>query len=310
MRLTDVGYQRLEDAKTSVIEGSFRADKTDIKGSIIITTKEITRGEPALVVRKQPVGIISLDKMLEHNMLSTDMRLFLEYAVRGRLNMIISGGSGAGKTTLARALSWFVDASHRVITCEEIDELHLDDRLPNVVALTTFRELDDRGALVREERLEDLVRHALRLRGDRIWVGETRGKEAYALVKACLSGHDGSITTVHANNGAQAVSQLISYVMESHLTEEVARDQVAAAFHLGVHVQQVRLGRRVITEILELENVREGTHQRRNELWRYDIGTDSWTRTGRPSTKLVEAMERYNVNFGDFDDAMTPMRLR
>src|SRR5690606_1949814 len=147
--------------------------------------------------------------------------------------------------------------------------------------------------------LEDLVRHSLRMRADRIWVGETRGKEAYALVKACLSGHDGSVTTLHANNASQAIRQLISYVMESHLTEEVARDQVSGAFHLAVQIQQVKLGRRVITEIVELENVREGNEQRRNQLWRYDHASDTFIRVGTPTGRLRQALARYNVNFDD-----------
>ena len=297
--LTDVGYKSLADAKTSVIEGSFRADKTDVKGSVFIATEEVTRGEPVLVIRKQPQSAITLDQMLEQGMMSVDMRLFLEMAVRGRLNIIISGGSGAGKTTMARALSNFVGTDQRVVTCEEIDELHLDDKMDNVVALTSYRELDERGALVREETLEDLVRHALRMRADRIWVGETRGREAYALVKACLSGHDGSITTLHANHAGQAIKQLVSYVMESGMTEEVARDQVAQAFHIAVQLQQMKLGRRVITEIVELEQVREGGEQRRHDLWRYDMASDTFQRLGAPSPRLRQNLERYNVNFMD-----------
>lgn len=299
--LTDVGYQSLESTNTSVIEGSFRADRTNIKGSVFIATEEITRGEPALVIRKQPTDLITLDKMFEQGLMSLDMRMFLEYAVRGRLNMLISGGSGAGKTTLARALSWFVDPAERVLTCEEIDELHLDDRLPNVVAMTTFRELDEEGRTIREQHLEDLVRHALRMRGDRIWIGETRGKEAYALVKACLSGHDGSVTTVHANHAAQAINQLVSYVMESHLTEQVARDQVAGAFHLAVQIQKVELGRRVITEIVELEDVQEGNKQRRNDLWRYNPAHKQFERLGRPSPRLISALARHNVNYDEVE---------
>lgn len=297
--LTDVGYQHLRDVKSSVIEGSFRADRTPAKGSVFIATSEVTRGEPVVVIRKQPMGTITLDQMLEQGMMSIDMRLFLEAAVRGRLNMLISGGSGAGKTTMARALSWMIGHEQRVVTCEEIDELHLDDRLPNVVSLTTWREIDEQGRLVREETLEDLVRHALRMRADRIWLGETRGREAYALVKSCLSGHDGSVTTLHANNAAQAIKQLTSYVMESGMTEDVARDQVAQAFHVAVQIQQVKLGRRVITEIVELESVREGGEQRRNELWKYDFASESFIRVGSPSPRLRAALERNNVNFTD-----------
>ncbi|MFA5566665.1 MAG: CpaF/VirB11 family protein [Acidimicrobiia bacterium] len=300
LALTDVGYKRLADAKTSVVEGSFDTRLTVLKGSVIVATSDLTRGEPALVVRKQPKTLITLDEMLEENMMSQDMRLFLEAAVRGRLNMLISGSSGAGKTTLARALSWFVDPSQRVLTVEEINELHLVSRLPNVVSLVTYRDVDEQGRVIREETLEDLVRHALRMRADRIWVGETRGKEAYALSKACLSGHDGSVTTLHANNTAQAIEQLVSYTMEAGIPEEVARDQVANAFHLAIQIKVSTLGRRVITEIVELEPVREGARQRRNPLWVYDQHSDMFIQQGQPSPRLLEALARYNVNISGY----------
>src|SRR5690606_25713584 len=132
-------------------------------------------------------------------------------------------------------------------------------------------------------------------------VGETRGKEAYALVKACLAGHDGPATTIHANDAGPAVAQLTGYVMEPHLTEEPARDQERRAFHPAVQVQQVRLGRRVITEIVELENVREGNHQRRNKLWEYDMATDTWARVGRPTPRLRAALARYGVNYDELE---------
>ena len=297
MSITDVGYKDINDAKCSVIEGSFNPQLTDLHGSIHISTKEITRSDPALTIRKQPRQIVSLDEMLKQGMMSNEMRLFLELAVRGRSNILLSGGSGAGKTTLARALSWFIDPLQRVITVEEIDELHLANRLPNVVSLTTYRHSDVDGRVVRETSLGDLVREALRMRADRIWVGETRGSEAYALVKACNSGHDGSITTVHGDTGQQAVKQLITYVMEGGLTEEVARDQVAQAFHLVIQISRVKMGRRVITEITELESVREGTEQRRNPLFLYNHETEEFTAAGRPTNRLIQHWTKYGVNY-------------
>ena len=297
MSITDVGYKDINDAKCSVIEGSFNPQLTDLHGSIHISTKEITRSDPALTIRKQPRQIVSLDEMLKQGMMSNEMRLFLELAVRGRSNILLSGGSGAGKTTLARALSWFIDPLQRVITVEEIDELHLANRLPNVVSLTTYRHSDADGRVVRETSLGDLVREALRMRADRIWVGETRGSEAYALVKACNSGHDGSITTVHGDTGQQAVKQLITYVMEGGLTEEVARDQVAQAFHLVIQISRVKMGRRVITEITELESVREGTEQRRNPLFLYNHETEEFTAAGRPTNRLIQHWTKYGVNY-------------
>jgi pilus assembly protein CpaF len=304
MLLTDVGYQSLNDAVSSIIEGSFRPDRTDVKGSVFIATSEVTRGEPAVVIRKQPPSFVTLDKMLENGMMSVDMRIFLEMAARGRLNILVSGSSGAGKTTMARALGKFISPTERVVTCEEIDELHLDEELPNVVSLTSYRELDEQGRVIRAEALEDLVKHALRMRADRIWVGEVRGKEAYSIVKACLSGHDGSVTTIHANDAQQAIRQLVSYVMESHLTEDVAREQVASAFNIAIQIEQGRLGRRIITEIVELEHVREGDEQRRNELWRFDFDTDSFIRVGSPSPRLRHTLARHNVNFNELPTAL------
>ena len=297
--LTDAGYRDVDTASASVIEGSFDPAKTDLHGSIHIATRELTRGDPALTVRKQPRQAITLDSMLQQGMMNPEMLFFLEQAVRGRANLLISGGSGAGKTTLARALSYYIPPEQRVITVEEIDELHLQDRLPNVVSLTTHRVVDEQGSIIRETSLEDLVREALRMRGDRIWVGETRGREAYALVKACTSGHDGSVTTIHADEAKQAVRQAVNYVMEYGIPEDVARDQVALGFHLVIQIQPIRMGRRVITEITEFEAVHEGNEQRRNELYRYDPESDSFQRRGRPTRRLAAACEKYGVRIGD-----------
>lgn len=297
MTLTDVGYRDVDAANTSVIEGSFRPDRIPVHGSIHICTAEITRGAPTLTVRKQPINIITLDDMLRQGMMSDHMRNFLEAAIRGRSNILISGGSGAGKTTLARALSYFIDPNQRVITVEEIDELHLKDRLANVVSLTTFRKRDEEGRMIRETTLDDLVREGLRMRGDRVWVGETRGKEAYALVKACNSGHDGSVTTMHADSGKQAVRQVRTYVMESGLSEQPAREQVAQAFDLVVQISKVRMGQRVITEITEIEKVIEGgTEQRLNTLWQFDPRSQHFQKLGDPTPRFFQSWERYGVN--------------
>ena len=295
---TDAGYVDVEKANISFIEGSFRPDRLGVHGSIHVATRDVTRGEPGLTVRKQPHSIITLDKMHAQGALTTDMRLFLETAVRGRSNIIISGGSGAGKTTLTRALTSFIDPMQRVVTAEEIDELHLRDRLRNVEALTTFRSHDNQGRLIRETTLGDIVREALRMRPDRIIVGETRGKEAYALVKACNSGHDGSLTTLHADDANQAIRQLVTYVMESGLTEVPARDQVARAFHLVVQISKTKMQRRVITEITALEPVNEGTNQRYVPLWKFnhDTGQHDFMAPALPK-RLLDHWSVHGTNY-------------
>lgn len=297
LRITDVGYQSLRDVKTSIVEGSFDSEKTDIHGSIHIATRELTRGDACLTVRKQPRSIVTLDHMFAQGMLNEEMMMFLQMAIRGRSNIIISGGSGAGKTTMARALSQYIDGAQRVLTVEEIDELHLADRLPNVASLTTHKNIDEEGRMIRRVELEDLVREALRMRADRIWVGETRGREAFALVKACNSGHDGSCTTLHADNGAQSIKQLVTYVMEAGLPEEVAREQVAQAFHLVVQISKVKMGRRVITEISQLEAVRDGGNQRIVPLFSYNHQSEQFVREGDPTPRIKEAWARYGVNY-------------
>lgn len=295
--LTDVGQlYGLDNAPTPFIEGSFLKDRFDVAGSIHVATVKTTRTLPAITIRKQPRDKITLDQMVSQNMMVPRMKALLDDAVNGRLNLLISGGSGAGKTTLARALSLCIDPTHRMCTAEEIDELHVGQHLPDTVAMTTWKRYDDYGTVRSEVTLEQLVREALRMRPDRIWVGETRGQEAYALVKACNSGHDGSATTVHGDTGQQAVKQLISYVMESHLSEEAASDQVARAFHLVVQISKTSPSTRVIAEITELEPVREGSEQRRNPLWKYNVETESFDQIGRPTRRLVEAAKRYGVD--------------
>ena len=128
-------------------------------------------------------------------------------------------------------------------------------------------------------------------------LGETRGQEAYALIKACCSGHDGSVTTMHADSGEQAIRQMRTYVMEAGLAEQVAREQVSRAFNLVVQVSKIGMGRRAITEIRELEPVLEGANQRSSVLFAYDPVSDSFTQTARPTDRFLQHWSKYGANF-------------
>lgn len=297
MALTDVGFTDIRQVSAPVVEGSFLPDRTTAHGAVHICTREITHGEPAVTVRKQPHQIVTLDDMVNAGMLSAQARVFLEAAVRGRTNILVSGGSGAGKTTLARALSQFVAPEQRVVTCEETQELRLSDRLPNVVELFTHVKRDANGVILRETTLDDLVKESLRMRAERVWVGETRGKEAYALIKACNSGHEGSITTMHADNSEQAITQMRTYVMESGLPERAAHEQVAQAFGLVVQVEKIGMGRRAITEITELEPVIEEGNQRMTTLFQFDKTAYQHMFLERPTQRFLQKWANHGVNY-------------
>lgn len=286
---------------TGVIEGSFNAAKTSVYGSIHVATADVARNGPVVTMRKQPEVPITLDAMVGRRLMSPAMQNLLVQAVKGRSNILISGGSGVGKTTLMRALSCGaggIDPSHRVITIEEIDELHIADRVQNSVSLMTYRKQDESGRSLCYVTVEDLVREALRMRADRIWIGEIRGKEAYALVKAANSGHEGSCTTIHADSATQAVRQLVTYTMEAGINEPVAREQVSQAFSLVVQMGKGPLGRRLISEIVEIEPVNEGGVPRRNPLYLYDADTDTFVQTGNPTPRLINLWQiRGGVNY-------------
>lgn len=296
---TDISTDVLTDRRTGPVEATFLAERTSVRGSIHIIPSSLTYGDPAVTIRLdayRPDRDMTLDTLLDQGAMSEPMRDMLEQAVRGRSNILVSGGSGAGKTTLVRALAWYVDPSHRVVTVEEIKELHLEHKLPNVVSMMSLRVRDENGHIVHEETLYDLVREAFRMRPDRIWVGEVRGREAYALVKACNSGHDGACATVHADNPQQALQQMVTYVMESGVPEEVAREQVSRAMNIVLQVARIG-GKRVITEMSELEPVREGTAQRENLLFQYDAEAGRHLRRGHPSPSLLRRWSRYGVSY-------------
>src|SRR5947209_7641576 len=212
----------------------------------------VTLDGPALSIRRFGGKVLSNDELLANRTLTAPMLQLLGACVRARLNMVISGGSGSGKTTLLNALSRFVPETERVVTIEDIAELMLQQR--HIVRLET-REANIEGQGSVSQR--DLMINALRMRPDRIIVGEARGAEALDMLQAMNTGHDGSMTTMHANAPRDAFSRLETMVMmaSQHMPDKVIRQQLASAINLVVQVARLSDGARRVTGIVEVTGV-------------------------------------------------------
>ena len=204
---------------------------------------------PALSIRRFPTDRLSAQGLVGLETLTQPMLDFLEAAVAGRLNIIVSGGTGAGKTTLLNVLSSFISSDERIITIEDAAELRLHQR--HVVRLETrMPNIEGKGAI----RERQLVINALRMRPDRIIVGEVRGDEAVDMLQAMNTGHDGSLTTIHANSPRDAVYRLDTMVAMANLNipQRTVRQQIASAVNLIVQVSRMSDGTRRVTQISEI----------------------------------------------------------
>lgn len=204
---------------------------------------------PSLSIRKFSRTPLHMDKLLEHGALSKPAALFLEAAVKGRMNILISGGTGSGKTTMLNALSAFIDPRHRMVTIEDAAELQLQQE--HVVRLET-RPANAEGTGRITQR--DLLINALRMRPDRIMVGEVRGNEAFDMLQAMNTGHDGSMTTIHANTARDAISRLEQMVtmVGGDFPMQAVRSQIAAGLQLVLQLNRLSDGRRKVTSISEI----------------------------------------------------------
>jgi pilus assembly protein CpaF len=209
---------------------------------------------PAVTIRKFSPVPIRADDLVASASLGPRMLRFLAAAVRGRANLVISGGAGSGKTTLLGVLSGFIPDDERLITIEDAAELRLAK--PHVISLEARpANVEGRGQVT----VRDLVRNALRMRPDRIIVGEVRGGEALDMLQAMNTGHEGSLSTAHANSTRHLLWRLETMAMMSDVDLPAAhiRNQVASAIDVVVHLARMRDGRRVVWEIASVE----GTHR-------------------------------------------------
>ena len=209
---------------------------------------------PVISIRRYGKKVLTTDELLKNETLTSGMLDFLSGCVEARLNIVISGGSGSGKTTMLNTLSRFIPEEERIVTIEDTAELNLQQN--HVVRLET-RPANIEGAGAVTQR--DLVINTLRMRPDRIIVGESRGAEALDMLQAMNTGHDGSMTTVHANAPRDAFSRLETMVMmaSAHVPDKVIRQQLASAINVVVHCSRLNDGSRKVTGISEVAGVED-----------------------------------------------------
>lgn len=208
---------------------------------------------PVLTIRKFAKNLDSVEDLLRKGSLTTNMATFLESSVKAKLNIIISGGTGTGKTTLLNILSSFIEDGERIITIEDAAELRL--RQSHVISLETRSANYEKEG---EVTIRDLVKNSLRMRPDRIIVGEVRGKEAFDMMQAMNTGHEGSITTLHANSPADAINRLETMILmnDMELPVSAIRGYIENAIDLIVQIDRLSDGKRKITSISEITGIK------------------------------------------------------
>jgi pilus assembly protein CpaF len=243
---------------------------------------------PALTIRKFKKDKLTLDQLVKFGTITEQGASVLEIIGRVRVNSLVSGGTGSGKTTLLNCLTQFIDDDERIITCEDAAELQLQQ--PHVVRLETRPpNLEGEGQVT----MRDLVKNCLRMRPERIIVGEVRGPEAFDLLQAMNTGHDGSMGTLHANNPREALSRLESMITMGgfSLPSRTIREMICASVDVVIQAARLRDGSRKITHITEVMGM-EGDVIITQDLFIYDmtgedadgniLGTHRSTGIGRP----------------------------
>ncbi|NPV84763.1 MAG: CpaF family protein [Anaerolineae bacterium] len=221
---------------------------------------------PCITIRKFKKEKLSIQNLIEYGSLTKDMAEFIRACVIARLNIVISGGTGSGKTTLLNVLSSFIPEDERIVTIEDAAELKLQQE--HVVRLETKTpNVEGKFAVT----TRDLVRNALRMRPDRIVVGEVRGGEALDMLQAMNTGHDGSLTTLHANSPRDAISRLETMCLMAgmDLPLKVIREQIASAIDVIVQQSRLKDGSRKVTSITEISGM-EGDTVVMTEIFKFE----------------------------------------
>lgn len=235
----------------------------------------------SLTIRKFAKKALTVDDLIRFGSITPEVGELLELCVRGRLNILVSGGTGTGKTTLLNVLSSFIPEGERIVTIEDAIELKLQQE--HVVQLESRPpNIEGRG----EVTIRDLVKNSLRMRPDRVVIGECRGGEALDMLQAMNTGHDGSISTLHANSPRDCVARLETLVLMAgmDLPLRAIREQIGSAVDLIVQISRMRDGSRRITHVTELTGV-ENDEPVLNDLYRFDFAA-GYSDDGHPLGRI------------------------
>lgn len=267
VRELDIGFEsmeKLQDVIQQIVAGCNRVvneaspivDARLKDGSRVnIVMNPVAINGPIVTIRRFPDKPITMEQLIRNHSISPEAAQFLEKLVRARYNIFISGGTGSGKTTFLNVLSEYIPAEERVITIEDSAELQLQG-LPNLVRLET-RNSNVEGC--REITIRELIRSSLRMRPDRIIVGEVRGAEAIDMMQCLNTGHDGSMSTGHANSGADMLARLENMVlMGMELPLQAIKQQIASGVDIIVHLSRLRDKSRRVLEITEVVECKDG----------------------------------------------------
>ena len=258
-RLEDVIQQIVGSVNRRVNEFNPIVDARLTDGSRVnVILPPVALNGPILTIRKFRPQPITVEEMVEWGTLTAESADFIRKLVEGKYNLFVCGGTGAGKTTLLNVLSNFIPAGERIITIEDAAELRLS-AVENVITLETRNGgLDGKGMVT----IRDLIKTSLRARPDRIIVGEVRGAEALDMLSAMNTGHEGSLSTGHANSAEDMISRIETMVlMGANLPIEAIRQQIASALDIFIYISRMRDGSRKVTEISQVVGVQNGRVQ-------------------------------------------------
>lgn len=255
---------------------------------INIVLSPVTVNDIVVTIRKFKKSIMDMDSLEKAGTINKKIAEFIEICVKSRLNIIVSGATSTGKTTFLNVISNFIPPDERIVTIEETLELNLN--LPHIIKLESRPpNLEGKGEIT----IRDLVRNSLRMRPDRIIVGEIRGAEAVDVLQAMNTGHSGSMTTVHSNSPKDLVSRLETMILMSklNLTPSTARRMIASSIDLIIHLGKMKNGKRILLKISELinknESIGSNTILEVKDIFRYQDGNSEIRSTTSGSTDFV-----------------------